>query len=51
MVAIERIEQGRLHVTGLDIIDNTPVLDLKPYIPDYDYVSPDIIQIPPWYVN
>lgn len=25
-----------LHVRGLDLLDGTPVLDLKPYIPDFD---------------
>jgi tRNA-Thr(GGU) m(6)t(6)A37 methyltransferase TsaA len=29
--------RGRfVHVTGLDILDGTPLLDLKPYVPDYD---------------
>lgn len=25
-----------LRVTGLDILDNTPLLDIKPYVPDFD---------------
>uniref|UniRef100_A0A3B3STG3 tRNA methyltransferase O n=1 Tax=Paramormyrops kingsleyae TaxID=1676925 RepID=A0A3B3STG3_9TELE len=25
-----------LHLSGIDMIDGTPVLDIKPYIPDYD---------------
>lgn len=25
-----------VHVVGLDILDGTPLLDIKPYIPDYD---------------
>lgn len=25
-----------VHVTGLDILDGSPLLDIKPYIPDYD---------------
>ncbi len=25
-----------VHVTGLDILDGTPLLDIKPYVPDYD---------------
>jgi tRNA-Thr(GGU) m(6)t(6)A37 methyltransferase TsaA len=25
-----------LHVDGLDILDNTPLLDLKPYVPAFD---------------
>jgi len=26
----------RLHVSGLDLVDGTPVLDVKPYVPTYD---------------
>lgn len=29
----------RLRVRGLDLVDGTPVLDLKPYIPHYDSVA------------
>lgn len=25
-----------VHVTGLDVLHGTPILDIKPYIPDYD---------------
>lgn len=25
-----------VHVTGLDILDGSPLLDIKPYVPDYD---------------
>ncbi len=35
-----------LKVTGLDAIDGTPVLDIKPYIPDYD--SPAEAKTPDW---
>ena len=35
-----------LRVTGLDAIDGTPVLDIKPYFPNYDAV-PDA-RIPDW---
>jgi len=35
-----------LKVTGLDALDGTPVLDIKPYIPDYDSVSK--ATAPPW---
>jgi tRNA (Thr-GGU) A37 N-methylase len=27
---------GVLQVEGLDILDNTPLLDIKPYIPAFD---------------
>jgi tRNA-Thr(GGU) m(6)t(6)A37 methyltransferase TsaA len=37
-VAIERIdfERGEISVSGVDLIDGTPVLDIKPYIPYAD---------------
>jgi len=35
-----------LRVEGLDAIDGTPVIDLKPYIPDID-TAPDA-KVPPW---
>jgi tRNA-Thr(GGU) m(6)t(6)A37 methyltransferase TsaA len=28
-----------LHISGLDLVDGTPVLDIKPYVPVYDSVS------------
>jgi len=38
VVALERVEGATLHVRGLDAIDGTPVLDVKPYLPVYDAV-------------
>jgi len=35
-----------LKVKGLDAIDGTPVIDIKPYIPGYDSVSD--ARLPPW---
>ena len=35
-VQLTRIEGRVLHVRGVDLLDRTPVLDIKPYIPDYD---------------
>lgn len=29
---------GSLHVSGIDLIDGTPILDIKPYIPFYDSI-------------
>jgi tRNA-Thr(GGU) m(6)t(6)A37 methyltransferase TsaA len=37
---------GILRVVGLDAIDGTPVLDVKPYIPGYD--SAEEAHIPGW---
>ena len=39
-------EGTTLHVRGLDAVDGTPVLDLKPYLPRYDSV-PDA-SLPDW---
>lgn len=34
LVRLEQIdEQCRLHIAGIDLLDGTPVLDIKPYIP------------------
>lgn len=46
VVRIERVEGARLHVVGLDAVDGTPVLDIKPYLPPYDSV-PDA-RLPAW---
>ena len=35
-----------LRVVGLDAIDGTPVLDIKPYLPPYD--SPADFKVPDW---
>jgi tRNA-Thr(GGU) m(6)t(6)A37 methyltransferase TsaA len=40
-------KQVRLEVSGLDLVDGTPVLDIKPYVPDYDSVEGDV-RVPHW---
>ena len=37
IVELLRREKNRLHVRGLDAVDGTPILDIKIYIPKYDY--------------
>ena len=37
VVRLERIEGCRLHVSQLDVIDGTPLLDIKPYVPQFDH--------------
>lgn len=46
VVRIERLNGTRLDVIGLDVVDGTPVLDIKPYLPPYDSV-PDAA-LPGW---
>ncbi len=40
VVQLFRIQENILHVGNLDILDGTPLLDLKPFIPDFDHPSP-----------
>ncbi len=35
-VRLLRIERHVLHVSELDILDGTPLLDIKPYVPEFD---------------
>jgi len=36
IVRLVNIEKNILHVEDLDIIDGTPLLDIKPYVPEFD---------------
>ena len=36
IVKIKKIEGNRIFTSGLDILDGTPLLDIKPYIRDFD---------------
>lgn len=39
VVKLERVEPGRLWLSGLDLLDGTPVLDIKPYVPYADRIE------------
>ncbi|MBS3781292.1 MAG: tRNA (N6-threonylcarbamoyladenosine(37)-N6)-methyltransferase TrmO [Candidatus Thermoplasmatota archaeon] len=39
VVKLEKIEENRLIVKNVDILDGTPLLDIKPYVPDFDRYS------------
>jgi tRNA-Thr(GGU) m(6)t(6)A37 methyltransferase TsaA len=47
-VRLLRIEQNRLHVAGVDMLDGTPLLDIKPYVPDFDHFAVERVG---WYQN
>jgi tRNA-Thr(GGU) m(6)t(6)A37 methyltransferase TsaA len=36
VVPLVKIEGNVLHVRNVDIVDKTPLLDIKPYVPDFD---------------
>jgi tRNA-Thr(GGU) m(6)t(6)A37 methyltransferase TsaA len=38
-VRLERIEGNVLHVRDVDILDGTPLLDIKPYVPRFDHFA------------
>lgn len=39
VVRLEAMEPGRLLLSGIDLLDGTPVLDIKPYVPYADSVA------------
>ena len=45
---IERVDMkiGRVYLSAVDLLDGTPVIDIKPYIPAYDCVAHAIV--PKW---
>lgn len=43
VVKLVRIEGNILHISDLDVIEGTPVLDIKPYIPAFDCVQAERI--------
>ncbi len=45
-VKIVKRKKNKIIVQGLDVLDKTPVLDIKPYWPQYDKVSNG--KIPKW---
>lgn len=37
-----------LNVSGLDLCEGTPILDIKPYVPHYDSVPAEQVRLPSW---
>lgn len=48
-VQIDYIEDGVVYLRGADLVDGTPVLDIKPFIPAYD--NPRDAVVPEWVVE
>ena len=42
LTRIVAVERGAVVVDGLDLMDGTPILDLKPYVPLFDSPSGDV---------
>ena len=43
VVHLVRIEGRTLHIQDIDIVDGTPLLDIKPYVPEFDIREVDKI--------
>jgi tRNA-Thr(GGU) m(6)t(6)A37 methyltransferase TsaA len=43
VVRLAGVDGTRLHITGVDILDGTPVLDIKPYVPQFDAIETEKI--------
>ena len=39
VVRLDRVENGLLYVRNVDMLDGTPLLDIKPYVPEFDAQS------------
>lgn len=46
IVRLESIKGNRLRVSGVDMLNNSPIIDIKPYLPDFDHFEPEKIG---WY--
>ncbi len=36
VVRLEKIEENMIYISNVDVVDGTPLLDIKPYIPHFD---------------
>jgi len=43
VVKLNKIEGNILHIENIDVLDGTPILDIKPFIPDVD--SPEVSKL------
>uniref|UniRef100_A0A1B0CEN9 TsaA-like domain-containing protein n=1 Tax=Lutzomyia longipalpis TaxID=7200 RepID=A0A1B0CEN9_LUTLO len=42
LVEITKIDGSKIHFRGIDMVDGSPVFDIKPYVPQYDMPSKEI---------
>ena len=36
IVRLVTVEENKVHIKDVDIVDGTPLLDIKPYVPEFD---------------
>lgn len=39
VVRLESIEGATLHIQNIDVVDGTPLLDIKPFVPEFNFAS------------
>jgi len=39
VVRLNKVDGRILYIENIDVLDNTPLLDIKPYVPDFDVQS------------
>ena len=45
VVCMDKIEGSKVHISNVDVVDGTPLLDIKPYIPNFDKCKGEEIRI------
>ncbi|MEN4006244.1 MAG: TrmO family methyltransferase [Methanobacteriaceae archaeon] len=45
VVRLENIEGSKINISNVDIVDGTPLLDIKPYIPPFDKCKGEKVRI------
>ena len=45
VVRLEKIDRNKIYISDVDIVDGTPLLDIKPYIPNFDKNKDDEVSI------
>jgi len=48
LTRLDRIEGRTLYLSAVDLVEGTPVVDIKPYIPYYDCLGEGGGGVPPW---
>ena len=41
VVRLIKIDHGNLYIQDIDVVDKTPLLDIKPYVPEFDQPGAD----------
>jgi tRNA (adenine37-N6)-methyltransferase len=45
VICPDKIEESKIHVSNVDVVDDTPLLDIKPYIPNFDKCKSEKLHI------